>query len=101
MALSARPISSSPTTSVSSGHMPSGGRNVAPIAFGQIDELSGSVGVQPDPNFNFQGFSDGRGRQAPEPEPLRNIAGTFDTDTSTFVSLLNQGQSVNEGGRRK
>lgn len=96
MALNARAISSSPTSNVTSGHMPSGGRNVAPVSFGQIEEIVANANVQPDPNFNFQGSYDGHGGQPQPQEPLRNVGGNVDTDSSTFVSLLHQGQDSQE-----
>lgn len=93
MALTARPTNVSTAPNISSGHMPAGGRNVASIAFSQIEELSPKAGVQADPNFNFQGFSDMPQRQSAEArEPLLNTGGNINTPSSTFLSLLGQQQ---------
>ena len=97
MALSARPAATAATPNVASGHMPSGGRNVASATYAPIEELSANVHVQPDPNFNFQGFSDGRGGRQHQQEPLRNYGGNLDTNSSTFVSLLDQAQPQDTG----
>lgn len=91
MALSARPaVASAPN--IASGHMPSGGRNVATVSYTPIDELSPNVHVHPEANYDFQGFSRGGGGRQQRPEPLRNIGGNIDTNSATFVSLMNQAQ---------
>jgi len=92
MALSARPVGMPSGPNVSSAHMPSGGRNVASMAFSQIEELSPKGEVFDDPNFSFQGFtnwSDGQ-RESHQPEP--HSSGNFDTTSTTFLHLLSQQQ---------
>lgn len=92
MALVARPTVAPSTPSIPSGHIPSGGRNVASVSFGQIDEISAQTGTHPDANFAFEDFSDWRGRRQPEPEPLQNVGGNFDITSSTFLALMGQEQ---------
>lgn len=93
MALSARPIGAPSGPNVSSAHMPSGGRNVASVAYSQIDELSAKAEVLSDPNFSFQGFTEWmNGRREQTPQPSANTAGGFDTPSTTFLHLLAQQQ---------
>ena len=99
MALAARATTAPSGPNIASAHMPSGGRNVASMAVGPVDELTPKAEVLPDPNYNFQGFSEWmqQRRRAPLPEPVRTpTPGTVDTPTSTFVSLLGQEQSDRE-----
>lgn len=104
MALSARPVGTPSGPNVSSAHMPSGGRNVASMAFSQIEELSPKGEVFDDPNFSFQGFtnwSDNQGQsRQPKPQSSRN----FDTTSTTFLHLLSQQQrdaDLNAPGKAK
>lgn len=92
MALSARPIASGSTPSVPTGHMSSGVRSVASASFMPVEDISPKTGVHADADFGFQGFSGWQERRQQKPEPLRNISGSFDTASSTFVSLLSQEQ---------
>jgi len=93
MALSARPLGAPSGPNVSSAHMPAGGRNVASVAFSQIEEISPKAEVFADPNYNFQGFADWmQNRQPQTPQPPSNPSGNFDTTSTTFLHLLSQQQ---------
>jgi len=84
------------TPNVSSGHMPSGGRNVASVSFAPIEEISTHSGVHADANFNFQGFSGWADRRQPGPQPLPNVGGNLDAPSSTFVALMSQEQASSD-----
>lgn len=98
MALSARPASATSSPSIPTGHTGAGGRNIASVSFGQIDEVSLKTGVHPD--ANFLGFSNfGERRRDPEPQAPRHLFGNLDTPSSTFASLMSQEQSVQDLSR--
>lgn len=59
MALAARATGVPSGPNVSSAHMPSGGRNVASMAIGAVDELAPKAEVLADPNYNFQASPNG------------------------------------------
>lgn len=93
MALSARPVNAPSGPNVSSAHMPSGGRNVASIAFSPVDEVTPKAEVLADPNFNFQGFTEWmQNRREETPPPPTNPSSNFDTNSTTFLHLLGQQQ---------
>jgi len=73
--------------------MPSGGRNVASVAYSQVEEISGASALHTDANFNFQGFTDWmQSRQPEQPLPPANPTSNFDTNSTTFLHLLSQQQ---------
>ncbi len=96
MALAARASMGPSTSAVSSGHAQSGGRHVASIPYAQVEELSAKMGVQPDANPDFLGFSDWRGKRQPEPEPLHNAGSNFEVTSSAFLAMLGQRQDDSE-----
>ncbi|MBF0247580.1 MAG: hypothetical protein HQL36_05845, partial [Alphaproteobacteria bacterium] len=85
---------------VASGHIPSGGRNIASVGYGPVDELYPANAMVPDPNFAFQGYSDwGQYRQGqqvqlqpPPPPPPANTVTDFTVNSNTFLSLMLQHQ---------
>ncbi len=98
MALPARPIASPATPNIASGHMPSGGRNVATSISAPVEELSPTAEIFADANFNFQGFTEwmqARRQQQTLPSPPQsppNPTSNFDTTSSMFLHLLHQHQ---------
>lgn len=93
MALSARPVGVPSGPNVSSGHMPTGGRNIASVGFGPVDEINSRTGILADPNFSFQGFTEWMQQRRPEPpQQPSNPSSNFDTNSTTFLHLLVQQQ---------
>lgn len=93
MALTARAINVPTGPNVSSAHMPSGGRNVASIAFSPVEELSPKAEVFSDPNFSFQGFTEWMASRRPQtPDVPANTVSNFTTPSTTFLHLLSEQQ---------
>lgn len=72
--------------------MSAGGRNVASVAFGPIDEISPKAEVYADANYSFGGFSNWAETGDDTAQPPANASGNFDTPSATFVYLVSQRQ---------
>ena len=93
MALSARAVGVPSGPNISSGHMPTGGRNIASSSFIPVEEVSSKTALLADPNYNFQGFTKWMKERQPEtPQPPSNSSSNFDTTSTTFLHLLIQEQ---------
>ena len=75
-----------------SGHMPSGGRNVASVARAPIEEVGARSGVQAEESFIFQNFTEQGFRKKQSPEQIKNTASLFEAQSSSFAHLLGQDQ---------
>lgn len=95
MALVARSFSSI-NNNLPSGHMPSGGRNVASVTAGNVEEISAKAGVESQESFLFQDFTDQGFRKRQAPQPVRNTTSNFEAPSASFAFLLGQEQLEEE-----
>ncbi len=101
MALSAKLSSLSLEPDISSGRMPAGGRNVASIGSGAVEEISPKAGPQANENQNFMGFSKWlKGREPTQRERPRDTTGRFHIQSSAFLGLLAQYQLESDTSRQ-
>ena len=94
MAQFARSIGSSPQPTVPTGTFPSGGRNVASVSSGQIDETSTFGAVVTEDSFRFADYEDPRRRQGRG--TLKNTASRVDATSSFVAHIITQKQEDNE-----
>ena len=96
MALSARSFSSI-NNNLPSGHMPSGGRNIASVSSPQVEGVMSTGGVGPEAeSFVFQDFTEQGFRKRQGGEPVKNTASNFEAPSSSFAYLIGQEQQDSE-----
>ncbi|MCK5546037.1 MAG: hypothetical protein KAI27_01605 [Rhodospirillaceae bacterium] len=95
MALTARSFTSI-NNNLPSGHMPSGGRNIASVSSPQVEGILAKGGVGPEESFVFQDFTEQGFHKRRGDEPVKNTASNFEAPSSSFAYLIGQEQLDSE-----
>ncbi|MCK4939850.1 MAG: hypothetical protein KAR80_06095 [Rhodospirillaceae bacterium] len=71
-----------------SGHMPSGGRNIASVSSPQVESVGAFGGVGPEESFVFQDFTEQGFHKRQPDQPIKNTASNFEAPSSSFAYLV-------------
>ncbi len=82
-----------------SGHMPSGGRNIASVSSPQVEGVGAFGGVGPEESFVFQDFTEQGFRKRQPEQPIKNTASNFEAPSSSFAYLIGQEQLAVENSK--